>query len=111
MTRPCLAVDTRLPDGAWADDQIQSALRILSDHHAREWHERASEREAKARQRITDWLAYEAGCIRRGDDYARQAASYPLAHKDHAHFLRLANDQYAKAADARRRIEVERSSL
>lgn len=103
--------ETRLPSQEWADMQVQQALNVLSRHWAETWEDGRAEREATALQRIDDWLAYEAGCNARGADYARQAAQFPAAHKDHAHYLRLANDQFAKAASARRRVEVERAAL
>lgn len=102
---------SRLPDEAWAEMQVQQALDVLSRHWAERWEANRSEHEATALQRIDDWLAYEAGCNARGADYARQSAQFPASHKDRAYYLRLANDQFAKAASARRRIEVERKSL
>lgn len=75
------------------------------------WEENREEREAKIRQLITDWQVYEAGCERRAGEYLALAAKFPSAHRDHQHWLRLANDQLAKAADARRRIKVERECL
>lgn len=101
----------RISDDAWADEQVGNALRVLSDHHAREWEASRSIREASIRQRIAEWQEHEAGCIRRAKEYAAQAASLPAAHKDHPYYTKLANDQFALAARARRAIEAERTGL
>ncbi len=103
--------ETRLPSQEWADMQVQQALDVLSRHWAEAWEDGRAEREAATLQRIDDWLTYEAGCNARGAEYARQASKFPAAHKDHAHYLRLADHQFTEAARARRRIEVERAAL
>src|SRR5512138_3078436 len=92
----------RISDDAWADEQVQAALRVLSDHHAREWEKHRQAREDRTRQRIADWLYHARCCDLRADEYLSNAAKFPHAHKDHHYYLRLANEQLAKAADARR---------
>ena len=104
-------VQTRLPDDAWADMQVEQALRVLADHHARQWEAGRPEREARARKMMADGLWHAECCEKRADAYLADAARFPAAHKDHAYYLRLANEQLAKAADARRCAEVEGRSL
>lgn len=102
---------TRLPDDAWANEQVQAALKVLSDHHAREWEKHRPAREARARQMMAGWLWHAECCEKRADAYLADAARFCASHKDHHYYLRLANEQLAKAADARRCAEVERKSL
>lgn len=90
---------------AWADRQIQDALKVLSDHHAREWEAHRVEREANLRRQIADWQYHLAGCLDRAASYEAEAAALPKAHKHHSELLRLAADQRKKAAFARRWIE------
>lgn len=94
---------------AWATMSVQQAMAVLMDHHAREWNTEAHEA-AKA-QRVADWLAHAEACERRADEYLANAGALPKAHRDHAYFLRLANEQLGKAADGRRYAETERNRL
>lgn len=102
---------TRLPDDAWASEQVQAALKVLSDHHAREWEKHRPAREARARQMMADWIWHAKCCEKRADAYLADAARFPAAHKDHAYYLRLANEQLAKAADARRCAAIQERDL
>lgn len=101
----------RITDDAWADEQYQQSLRVLSDHHARTYEAARPIREPKARQRIADWLLLAAKSEARADGYLSDAARHAASHKDHHYYLRLANEQLALAASARRRAEIERNSL
>lgn len=101
----------RISDDAWADEQVQQAIKVLSDHHAREWEKHRQAREDRARQMIADWLWHAERCEKRADAYLADAARFCASHKDHHYYLRLANEQLAKAADARRCAETERKSL
>lgn len=102
---------TRLPDDAWATEQVQAAIKVLSDHHAREWEKHRPAREANARKEIAAWLEHEAGCIRRARAYEAEAAALPKAHKDHAGLLILAAKQREMAAWARSRIALAEDML
>lgn len=101
----------RISDDAWADEQVQQAIKVLSDHLAREWEKHRPAREARARQMMADWLWHAEFCENRADAYLSDAARFPAAHKDHHYYLRLANEQLAKAADARRYAEIEGRDL
>lgn len=101
----------RITDDAWADEQYQQALRVLSDRHARAYEAARPIREPKTRQRIADWLFLASQSDARANAYLSEAACYAASHKDHHHCLRRANEQLELAASARRRAEVERNSL
>lgn len=98
----------RKADDAWANEQLSAAM---SDHHARAFEAARPVREAKARRRIDDWLLLATKSEVRADGYLSNAARYAASHKDHHYYLRLANEQLALAASARRRAEIERNSL
>ena len=102
---------TRLPDDAWADEQVHQALSILSARRAHEWESLRSEREANVRPRIKEWLSHAGKCEERASVYLSEAARFPAAHKDRAYYMRLANDQLAKAADARRSAAILEDSI
>lgn len=89
----------------WADNQVQTALKVLSDHHAREWEASRTKREANIRRQLADWQFHLAGCLERIAAYEAEAATLPKAHKHHSELLRLAADQREKAAFAKRWIE------
>lgn len=89
------------PDDAWADEKIQSALKVLSDYHAREWEASRPEREAELRKQIVAWQEHEAGSLRRADAYEAEAAAC----------LRRAAEQRENAAFAKRWIETLEDSL
>lgn len=99
-----MSIHARISDDAWADEQVQQAIKVLSDHHAREWERHRPAREVNARKEIAAWLEHEAGCIRRARDYEAEAASLPKAHKDYAGLLILAAKQRDMADWARSRI-------
>ena len=90
----------------WADQQIQGALKVLSDHHAREWEAHRVEREAVVRRQIADWQLHLAGCLERAASYEAEAATLPPSHKHYSQLLRNAADQRDKAAYARSRIAI-----
>lgn len=80
------------PDDEWADKQVQEALRVLSDHHAREWESARPAREANARNRMAAWLEHAEGCMARALEYAQWADEYdegdPRRHKYRAESIR-----------------------
>lgn len=97
---------TPITDDAWADQQYQAALAVISDRRSCEWEARRAEREANIRKEIASWQAHIAGCIRRAAEYQAEADARPKAHKDHAYYRRLADEQREKAARARSKIEI-----
>lgn len=75
------------------------------------WDIHRAEREAAIRSRIAAYEEHEKACEQRAFEYLAKAAKFPAAHKDHHYYTRLASDQLALAANARRRANVERASL
>lgn len=75
------------------------------------WDIHRAEREAAIRSRIAAWEDHEKDCERRAGEYLANAAKYPVAHKDHHYYTRLASEQMALAATARRYAAMERASL
>lgn len=91
---------------ALVNQQVQDAIKVLSDHHAREWEASRVEREANIRRQIADWQVHLAGYLDRAASYEAEAAVLPKAHKHRSELLRHAADQRAKAAFARTRIAI-----
>lgn len=97
------------PDAdAWATAQVQAGIEFLRAETAREWEEA---RVRTISERMADYRYHAEQCERRGNDYARQAAQFPQAHKDHAYYLRLANEQFAKAKFARLRVNLDQELI
>lgn len=101
----------RISDDAWATEQVQQAIKVLSDHRASEWEKHRNEREANARKEIAAWQEHETGCIRRAHAYEAEASGLPKAHKDHAGLLNLAAKQREMAAWARSRVALAEDAL
>lgn len=97
---------TPITDDAWAEQQYQAALAVISDRRACEWEARRAEREANIRKEIAAWQAHLAGCIRRATEYQAEADALPKAHKDHVYYRNLAAEQRERAAWARSKIEI-----
>src|SRR5690606_15728581 len=101
----------RLPDEAWASEQVQAALSVLSDHHALEFEKRRDADEAKARQRMADHLRHADESDLRARQYDGWAAEYPAAHWKHRLYSDMAGDQRRLKAKAMQKFRQERNSL
>lgn len=75
------------------------------------WEEGGAARDAKTHRNIQAWEDHADACDLRGAGYAAEASAFPVSHRDHHYYLRLANEQCRKAAEARRWAEIERNSL
>lgn len=95
---------------AWADRQIQDALKVLSDHHAREWEAARAERERVIRKNMASWLAHAEGCKARALDYAQWSEDYdegdPRRHKYRAESIHQQR-MYVHAMQQYRREEAK----
>lgn len=103
--------ERHVTSGAWASEQVQAALSVLSDHYAREFEERRDADEAEARQRMADWLSHAEGCDLRARQYDSWAAEYPAAHWKHRLYADMAGDQRRLKAKAMQQFRQERDRL
>lgn len=101
----------RITDDAWADEQYQQALRVLSDRHARAYEAARPIREAVVRQEIAAWQEHIDGCNRRAAAHDAAADALPKSHKDYVYYRNLAAEQRGMAAWARSRITLQEADL